>query len=162
MNTRDDLNASSVEEVDQEEEFEGMIYPRGLRFKSGEELICGVYESGLDWSSKKFINVNQPMVIDADGCIVPWSKIANVYDFEIATDMLRSMYEVRDSFLDKYMDACEQQHIGFLKEDLNRSDLDEEEREEIEHELAMITSGQPTEDAPPSIHHFMAISQTRH
>jgi hypothetical protein len=124
-----------VEEV-QEQEYNRGIFCRAVRFKGGEEIVTGIHVDDMDWTVRKFVTIHQPMVIDASGKMVPWSSIGSQYAYEISTDLIRSMYEVRVKTIDQWSDATAEQHYAFLREDLLDPTLPDEDREAIEQELA--------------------------
>lgn len=151
-----------VEEVERQEYSDG-VFVRAIRFKAGEEVVCGVHVEDFDWTVKKFVVIHQPMVIDATGKMVPWTSIGNAYSYTIATDLIRSMYEVKHKFMDQWNHAAEEQHFGFLRDDLADPDLPDEEREAIEQELAEADDGSVDQEIePPEMFGYMPVSKTRH
>jgi hypothetical protein len=150
-----------VEEV-KEQEYNRGIFCRAIRFKGGEEIVTGVHVDDMDWTVKKFVTIHQPMVIDASsGKMVPWSSVGNQYAYEISTDMIRSMYEVRVRTIDQWSDASAEQHYAFLREDLLDPTLPDEEREAIEQELADAEDGSQEPDFEvPEMFGYLAVTKT--
>lgn len=151
-----------VDEVQQQEYSRG-VFCRAIRFKGGEEIVCGLHNEDFDWTVKKFVLIHQPMVIDGAGQMKPWSAIGNQYSYEISTDLIRSSYELRPKFIEQWNHAAAEQHFDFLREDLKNPDLTDEEREEIELELFEGADGsEEPEVEVPEMFGALPVSKTLH
>lgn len=169
MTTFDDNTAASsaVEQEEYVEQEQPRMEIRGVRFKGGEEIVCAINEDDLDWTVRKFVWANQPMAVDAHGNLSPWTSIGNQYQYEISTDLIRSMYEVKSSVETKYDEAAEEQHLSFLREDLADPSITDEEREMIENEIRQVSNyadpiDKPLHQSAPERFGFLEVSNTVH
>jgi hypothetical protein len=164
MKTFDGTASSSFdqEEEQQEDNYNGLYY-RAIRFKGGEEVICGIRGEDLNWTIKKYILINDPMLVDRFGEFSPWSSVTDQYEIEISTDLIRAIYTLKESIETKYDSLLEEQHYAGLREDLKDPNLTEEERECIEAQLTNKYDGSEPLDQPvPVMFQHLPVSNTIH
>jgi hypothetical protein len=150
------------EEVQQEEHPTGLWY-RAVRFKGGEEIICGIYHDDLDWTNKKFILINQPMLHDRFGEFSEWSTVTDQIEIEISTDLIRAIYTLKESIETKYDTFIEERYFEWLREDLKNPDLTDEDRESIEDQLSRRYDGsEPLNQPVPVMFGHLPVSNTIH
>lgn len=167
MSTFDDNNVASleVESVEGVEQEQARMEIRAIKFKGGEEVVAGIWEDDLDWTMKKFVWLQQPMQVGPHGEMKPWSAIGNQYQYEISTDLIRSMYEITRLAETAYDDAAQEQHLSFLRADLADPDITDEEREQVEAEIREVTDYADPLDkplAPPEKYGYLEVSRTVH
>jgi hypothetical protein len=154
-----------AEEV-QEQAFNQGIFTRAIRFKGGEEIVCGVHADDFDWTVKKFIVIHQPMVLDAaTKKMKPWSDISDDFSMEISTDLVRTMYEVKHRYSVQWSDAAAEQYFAHLRERLEDDSISDEERTDIEQELLMASDGSEEEESVlevPGLFNHVPVSKTLH
>lgn len=130
---------TSLVEVDavEEQEYDDQpeLYFRAIRFKGGEEIVCAVYADDIDWTTKKYVLINDPYIVNQDGSLRPWSVVTDQYQIPMATDTMLAMYFVSESVEARYEELVKLAYIASLREDLKNPDLSDDERESIEQEL---------------------------
>jgi hypothetical protein len=153
-----------VDAVEQEEYNEKPeLYFRAIRFKGGEEIVCAVYADDIDWTTKKFVLINDPYIVNPDGLLRPWSVVTDQYQIPMATDTMLAMYMVSESVEGRYEELVKQAYIASLRDDLKNPDLPEDERESIEQELYACTD---IDDEPvfeqPEMFGYLPVSKQLH
>jgi hypothetical protein len=134
IETSQESHVDQQDEVDNEDGYDG-LFNRAIKFKSGEEIICGLQGEDINYTVKKYITVYNPMQVGKGVVLTDWSEVCSDDVIEISTDMIRSMYRIKDSVENHYMEVLHERYLINLKQLLEDENLTDEERHEIEAEL---------------------------
>lgn len=140
----------------------GGLYHRVLKLITGEEVIAGLEAGDLEYTTKKYITISNPIVFK-NGFMQKWASATEQTEFEILADQIIAMYYVADKVLDEYDALLDALYINHVK-DLLRGDMPDSERAELEADLFRMNDGSFVPEEPIVIDdsHLMAVQSSKY